>query len=211
MSIISQASSPVLLTAFQYFPTGIMRALETMLQLPTTHLALHSNSQNGYRIVHNHLQNINGLAGDRKGRLFMNHVNAGLSIYNYDDEGKVTLSQHVKIAHGIDNPSYSEETNELILAGFPRVLELGDFAKRPGDLPAASSLTRINLEHIDPKFFGGEGNVVSPPLDEFFLDPSTGVMNMSTTAVVDKQGDAWYMTSAFGQAVVKCRGYSKTY
>lgn len=190
-----------------------MRNLESFLQLPTTSLALHSNSQGGYRFVKKYLVNINGLAGDRKGRFFMNHVNAGVSVYDYDREGNVTLVQHLRTGHCVDNPSYSQETNELILSGFPNVRELPDFVQSPYERVAATALTRINLDHFGQKSSDSKnaGAMTTPALDEFFLDPSTGVMNMSTTAVVDKKGDAWYMTGAFGQAVVKCTGYSQTY
>lgn len=186
-----------------------MRELESILQLPTTSLALHSNSQSGYRIVQNNLININGLAGDRAGRFFMNHVSAAFSVYNYDHTGNVTLAQHFRTGHCVDNPSFSEETNEIILSGFPNAVELAEFAKRPHELAAGSILTRINLDHL-AKTATGTSTAI-PPLDEFFLDPGTGVMNMSTTAVVDKQGDSWYMTGAFSHAVVKCTGYSQTY
>lgn len=193
-----------------------MRQLETMIQLPTTSIAMHSNAQGGYRIVKSGLQNINGITGDRKSTFYMNHVNAWMSVYSYDESnGNVTFVQGVKLGHASDNPSYSAETGEVIVSGFPRALELADFAQHPHETPAASVLTRINVEHLGSKFFGegsgGKSNVVQPPLDEFFLDPGTGVMNMSTTAVVDKQGDAWYMTSVFGMAVVKCTGYAATY
>jgi hypothetical protein len=186
--------------------------METLLQLPTTHIAMHSNSQGGYRIVKSGLQNINGLTGDRNGRFFMNHVNAWVSVFDHDQQGNVTLVQKIKLGHASDNPSYSAETGELIVSGFPRALELAEFATHPHEATAASVVTRIDLSHLGSKFFGGgSSNVVQPPLDEFFLDPGTGTANMTTTTVVDKAGDAWYLTSVFGYSVVKCSGYSNTY
>lgn len=189
-----------------------MRELETILQFSTTHLAVHSDAYGGYRTVKRGLQNVNGLTGDRKGRLFMNHVNAQVSVLDYESTGNVTLVQTFRLGHSCDNPSYSAETNELILSGFPAALELAAFAREPHVRTASSILTRVNLDHLGSSFYGGgKSNVVQPPLDEFFMDPGTGVMNMSTTAVVDKKTDSWYMTSVFGFAVVKCTGYSNTY
>lgn len=187
-----------------------MRQLETLLQFPTTHIAAHSNARNGYRIIASGLQCVNGLTGDRKDKMFVNHVNAHISVYHYQKSGNLTLTQSITVNHGIDNPSYSVETHELIVPGFPAVQELGAFAKRPHELATTAIVTRINLDHVnsDPAEMQ---NTVQPSLDEFFLEPGTGLMNMSTTAIVDKKGDAWYMTSAFGTAVVKCTGYANTY
>lgn len=188
-----------------------MRELETLLQFPTTHVAVHSNAHAGYRIAAAGLQCANGLTGDRKDTLFLNHVNARVSVYKYQNNGNLTFERSIVINHGIDNPSYSFETNELIVPGFPAVQELGNFAKRPHELATTSIVSRISMDHIiSDSFNNGEGTP-QPPVDEFFLDTGTGLMNMSTTAVVDKEGDAWYMTSAFGTAIVKCTGYSDTY
>ena len=196
------------------FRVGLPRRLETMLQLPTTHVAVHGNSLGGFKLAKNFLDNVNGLAGDRKGTLFLNHVNAKVSVLKYKPDGNLTLSQTIYVKHAIDNPTYSSETNELIVSGFPTALELEEFTKHPHEVASASAASRINLDEIGSKFFGGEGqasNIAQPAVTEFFLDPGTGVMNMSTSVVVDKVGDAWYMTSVFGFAVVKCTGYAKTY
>lgn len=197
----------------QMFKTGLLRELETMLQFPTTHISVHSNKAGGYRKVKGGMQNLNGMAGDRKGRFFVNQVNAHVAVFDYQSNGDVKLVHTFKTKHAIDNPSYSFETNELILSGFPAALELSNFARQPDKLPAASALTRVRLNHVGPRLYSGKtkAEVRQPVLDEFFHDPGMGVMNMSTTAVVDKQGDAWYMTSVFGQSVVKCTGYSGTY
>lgn len=184
-----------------------------MMQLPTTHLSVHSNSHGGYRKVIGGLQNLNGITGDRKGRIFVNHVNAQVSVFDYQLDGTVELVHNFKISHGIDNPYYSEETQELLVSGFPRALELKEFAMHPDKLTAASGVTRVKAKHIGPQLYTGKTTPETrqPVLDEFFHDPGMGVMNMSTTTVVDVKTDAWYMTSLFSLSVVKCTGYSKTY
>lgn len=53
------------------FKEGLKRDLELILQLPTTSIAMHSNSAHGYKIVQKSMKGINGITGDRKGKIYV--------------------------------------------------------------------------------------------------------------------------------------------
>ncbi|ORY86963.1 hypothetical protein BCR37DRAFT_343068 [Protomyces lactucae-debilis] len=193
------------------FKTGLMREIETMAQLPTTHIAVHSNKAGGYRIVAKGLACLNGIAGDRKGRLFANQVNANVIVFDYETSGNLTGVQIIKVPHVVDNPTYSEETGELLLSGFPKALVLADFAKdTTGEKRAPTSSSRIKLSDIVKADAQTKSPVKQPFVDEWFVDPGLGLIDMGTTVVVDAKHDNWYMMGVFTKGVTRCTGYSKT-
>ena len=132
-------------------------------------------------------------------------------------DGNLKLLQDVNLGFAPDNPSISMDTRELIVAGHPFVLEVLDFAKNTEKKTASSIVGRIPLAQLGPAFFGGEGASgsssvgIQPVVTEFFLDSGAGVMNASTTCVVDAKNDVFYVTSAFGYSIAKCAGYSETF
>jgi hypothetical protein len=194
------------------YPTGFMRQVETMAQLPTTHIAVHSNKAGGYRIAAKGLACLNGLAGDRKGRLFANQVNAHVMVYDYEKGGNLTGVQIIKVPHVVDNPTYCEETGELLVSGFPKALVLADFAKdTTGEKRAPTSISRIKLADIVKADLATKSPVKQPAVDEWFIDSGLGLIDMGTTVVVDAKHDAWYMMGVFTNGVTRCTGYSKTY
>ncbi|BFZ53689.1 hypothetical protein PYCC9005_000719 [Savitreella phatthalungensis] len=195
------------------FLKGIPRQIETMLQLPTTSLGFHA--QGNFKIAARLISNANGVQGDRRGNMVVNSVFSYASLYQYQPDGTVNDVQVIKVKHGIDNPFWSAETKEIFFAGFPRAGELEAFAKDFDRKTAASAVSRVKLESLlpwAPTTEPGEikkEDIPKPLVDEVFLDPGTGLANMTTAVALDAHRDQLYLTSVFGRALVRCDGFSK--
>lgn len=200
------------------FLQGPLRMVETLFQWPTTNVGFHADGQ--WKFAAKMIANANGLSGDRKGHFFVNSVTAVSHLYRYDAEGNADWVQQVHVKHGIDNPFWSAETGEVLFAGFPKIGELTEFARNIHTQTAASAVSRVRVDSLLPfapkpatkaeeEMQKKAGVTITPKVEEIFLDAGSGFANMTTSAAVDPKRDQLYLTGAFGNAVIRCDGYSK--
>ncbi|GAO51014.1 hypothetical protein SAICODRAFT_7173 [Saitoella complicata NRRL Y-17804] len=174
---------------------------EIYTRRPWGHI-LHYSPSSGYSIAASNIPGANGITGT-KDQVFVSAETDG-AIYVYSRsaaDGSLVREQIVPLNYMLDNPSLNPHTNELVIAGHPQIRGISQHQANPS-IPAGSLVTRISVAQLGSGYFGGGNEVAAPAVEVLFSDYS-GMVNASTTAVVDGEGTLW-VTGLFTAGVAKC-------